>query len=211
MQVGTRPLNAHRLPEPLDKIATVGEQLTIVAVGLVVVAFLTNPSPTQDLLGWGLPVTLPVSQPRWGHSVASYMIGMWMLEFTFPLALLAAYDRWADSEIASRRWLLAIPTVYMLVLSLYCRVVYVPNVTPTPLGPAATTLCWAYCATGIGIWSDLALGTASLGLIAWVAASRQWYSDWLTAVLFGFFSLPLGIPAIWYGLRARRRNDSLSN
>ena len=211
MHVGNRSLDAHRLPEPLNRIATVGERLTIVAVGLVVVAFLTNPSPTQDLLGWGLPVTLPVSQPRWGHSVASYMIGMWLLEFTFPLALLGAYDRWADSKTASRRWLLAIPAAYMLVLSLYCRVVYVPNVTPTPLGPAATGLCWAYCATGIGLWSNLALGTAGLGLIAWAASRREWQSDWLFAVLFGVFSLPLGVPAIWYGFRSRRRNDSLSN
>ncbi len=211
MHVGSRSLDAHRLPEPLNRIATVGEKLTIVAVGLVVLAFLTNPSPTQDLLGWGLPVTLPVSQPRWGHSVASYMIGMWMLEFTFPLALLAGYNRWADSKTASRRWLLAIPAVYMLVLSLYCRVVYVPNVTPTPLGPAATALCWAYCATGISIWSNLALGTAGLGLITWVAASREWQLNWLLAIPFGVLSLPLGVPAVWYGLRDRDHNDSLLN
>ena len=203
MHLRPSSVDANRLPAPLARIATAGERLTIVAVGLVVLAFLTNPSPTQDLLGWGLPVTLPVSQPRWGHSVASYMIGMWMLEFTFPLALLAGYDRWADSNSASRRWLLAVPAVYMLLLSLYCRVVYVPNVTPTPLGPAATALCWAYCATGIGLWSTLALGTAVLGLLTWGAASREWESDWLFAILFGVLSLPLGIPAIWYGLRAR--------
>lgn len=204
MNIRSRSLDSYRLPKPLERIATVGTRLFFVGVGLVVLAFLTNPSPTQDLLGWGLPVTLPVSQPRWGHSVASYLIGMWLIEFTFPLVLLAAYDRLANSPTESQRWLLAVPAVYMLALSLYCRIVYVPNVTPTPLGPAATALCWVYCATGVGIWSNLALGTAGLGLIAWTAARREWRSDWLLAVLFGFLSLPLGIPAIYYGLRDRR-------
>lgn len=206
MHAGTHPRDVYRLPEPLERITTVGTRLFFIAVGLVVLAFLTNPSPTQDLLGWGLPVTLPVSQPRWGHSVASYLIGMWIIEFTFPLALLAAHSRWAHSQTESRRWLLALPAVYMFALSLYCRVVYVPNVTPTPLGPAATALCWVYCSTGVGIWSNLALGAAGVGLITWFAASREWQSDWLLAVLFGVLSLPLGIPAIYYGLRHYRRN-----
>lgn len=203
MEASTQSRDAYRLSEPLERIATVGTKLFFLAVGLVTLAFLTNPSPTQDLLGWGLPVTLPVSQPRLGHSVASYLVGMWILEFTFPLALLAAHHRCANSKTATRWWLLAIPALYMLVLSLYCRVVYVPNVTPTPLGPATTGLCWVYCSTGLGIWSNLALGTAGLGLIAWVAASREWRVDKLFAVLFGVLSLPLGIPAIYYGLRDR--------
>lgn len=89
------------------------------ALVVVVLAFLTDPTPTRDLPGVGLPVTLPVSQPHLGHSVASYLVGMWMFEFTFPLALLAAYHRWVRSANGGHRLLVGLPAVYMLALNLY--------------------------------------------------------------------------------------------
>lgn len=190
------------LPAPLSRIATAGARAFFVAVALVGVAFLTDPTPTQDLPGVGLPVTLPVSQPRFGHSVASYLVGMWLWEFTFPLALLAAFDRWNLSRAAGRRLLVGLPVVYMLGLHLYCRFVYVPNVTPTPLGPAATAVCWAYCATGAPTWGLVTLGVAGLGILSWIgAATERTYRGWGT-LLFGILSLPLGIPAIYWGYTA---------
>lgn len=208
MSVDSRSLDPYRLPDRLGRLASAGATVTAVAAALAGLAFLTNPTPTQDLPGIGLPVTLPLTQPRLGHSAASYLVGMWVLEFTLPLALLAAYDRWAHTPVTSRRILLGVPAVYMLALSVYCRVVYVPTVTPTPLGPAATALCWAYCATGVGVWSTAALVVSGLGLLAWVAAAREWRSRGLVAVLFGVLSLPLGVPAIYWGYTRYSRPNS---
>jgi len=38
-----------RYPEPLSAATAVGTRLFVVAVALVVLAFLTNPTPTRDL------------------------------------------------------------------------------------------------------------------------------------------------------------------
>lgn len=192
-------VDSRRLPDWVSRLSDIGTKLFLGAVALVGIAFLTNPTPTQDLPGVGLPVTLPISQPSLGHSVVSYFVGMWLWEFTFPLVLLAVYDRWGRSRTVGHHLLVGVPAVYMLTLLLYCNFVYVPNVTPTPLGPAATAVCWAFCATGAPLWGMLTAGVVALGVLSWVAVSREWRaSGWLT-MLFGVLSLPLGVPAIYWG------------
>jgi len=196
------------LPDWLSNVASVGARLTGVAVALIVTAFLTDPSPTKDLLGLGLPVTLPVSQPSVGHSVASYFAGMWLLEFTFPLFLLAAYDRLSLTERWTRRLLVGVPVAYMTALLAYCALVYVPNVSPAPLGPAATAVCWAFCATGAPLWGWVTAAVAGLGGLACAGSERDWSGRRFLAVLFGVLSLPLGVPALYWGVRERRRETA---
>lgn len=188
-----------RYPESLSTATAVGTRLFVVAVALVVLAFLTNPTPTRDLPGMGLPVTAPVTQPHWGHSAASYLVGMWLWEFTFPFAALWAARRWGTTERAKRALLLGLPVAYMLALSLYCRLHYLPNVTPTPLGPAATGVCWAYCATGEPAWGLATFAVGTVGLVAWLAARADARGSGWLAVSFGVLSLPLGVPALYWG------------
>lgn len=188
-----------RYPEPLSTATAVGTRLFAVAVALVVLAFLTNPTPTRDLPGVGLPVTVPLTQPHWGHSAASYLVGMWLWEFTLPLVVLRAARRCGTTERANRALLLGLPVAYMLALYLYCRFHYLPNVTPTPLGPAATGVCWAYCATGDSVWGLATLAVGLLGLGAWLAARADARGSGWLAVSFGVLSLPLGIPALYWG------------
>jgi len=191
--------NRQRFPGRLDAVTTAGTRIFYVAIALVALAFLTNATPTQDLPGIGLPVTLPVTQPRWGHSAASYLVGMWLVEFTFPFAVLAVARRWGTTERRRRGLLLGLPAVYMLGLHLYCRFHYLPAVTPTPLGPAATAVCWAYCATGGPAWGLVTAGVASLGVLAWLLADRSGPLRGWAAISFGILSLPLGIPALYWG------------
>lgn len=197
--VAGRQATGPSLPDWLSEAADVGSKAFLLAVALVTVAFLTDPTPTQDLPGVGLPVTLPVSQPHLGHSVATYLAGMWLWEFSFPLALLAAYERWGRARYWGRHLLLGLPAVYVVALYLYCALVYVPAVTPTPLGPAATAVCWAFCATGDPVWSAATAGVAALGLLSWRAVARgTTHAGWLAA-LFGVLALPLGVPALYWG------------
>lgn len=202
MQATASPIqrNGPALPEWLSTVASFGARLCGIAVALIVAAFLTDPSPTKDLPGVGLPVTLPISQPDLGHSVASYFVGMWLFEFTFPLFLLAAAERLAFSGQWNRRLLVGVPTVYMGTLLAYCSLVYVPIVSPAPLGPAATGVCWAFCATGSPLWGGVTAVVASLGVLAWVGAARDWSRQGELAILFGVLSLPLGVPAIYWGM-----------
>ena len=195
-----RPL----LPEWLQTLSRWGTRAFVVAVALVVLAFLTNTEPTADLPGVGLPVTLPITQPSTGHSALSYWVGMWLWEFTFPFVLLAAARRWGTSPRRERFLLLGLPALYMTGLHLYCRFVYVPTVTPTPLGPAATAACWAYCATGASVWGLVTVAVATLGLLAWLATARGWRGGASTTLAFGVLSLPLGVPAIYLGYRRLR-------
>jgi len=198
------------LPDWLSRATSVGARLFGVAVALVGIAFLTDPSPTKDLPGVGLPVTLPVSQPDFGHSVASYFVGMWLFEFTFPLFLLAAYDHLELSGRRASRLLVGLPTAYMSVLLAYCSLVYVPRVSPAPLGPAATAVCWAFCATGAPLWGGVTAVVAALGVLACAGTERNWTRRGDLAVLFGVLSLPLGIPAIYWGIKSRDGAESVS-
>jgi len=193
------------LSRRLSSVASVGARLSGVAVALIGTAFLTDPAPTKDLPGVGLPVTLPVSQPDLGHSVASYFVGMWLFEFTFPLLLLAAYDHFDPTERWRRRLLVGVPVAYMSTLLAYCSLVYVPLVSPAPLGPAATAVCYAFCATGAPVWGVVTAAVAGLGGLAWVSAERDWDRQGWLAVLFGVLSLPLGVPAVYWGYRRVRR------
>lgn len=199
--VVTRRLDGRPLPPRLREAARWGTRALALATGLIVLAFLTNPSPTADLLGVGLPVTLPVIQPDLGHSALSYLVGMWLFEFAAPLAILAAYVRWGTDRRRERLLLLGLPAAYMTALTAYCATVYVPNVTPTPLGPAATAVCWAFCATGGAVWGALALGIAGLGLFAWLTTAREWRASGWATITFGVLSLPLGLPALYLGYR----------
>lgn len=196
-----------KLPNRLSGIADVGAKISLVAVGLILFAFLTDPTPTKDLPGIGLPVTLPVSQPDVGHSVASYFVGMWVWEFTFPLLILAVYDRWTDARQVDTHLLIGLPAVYMTGLLLYCGSVYVPLVSPEPLGPAATAVCWAFCATGASLWGVITAVVAALGLVSWIGATRGWASRGWLAVGFGLLSLPLGIPTIYWGYTMLRNTS----
>lgn len=202
--VRERRFDGRHLPEPLRTASRWGTGAFALAMALVILAFLTNPEPTADLLGLGLPVTLPVTQPKTGHSAFSYQVGMWLWEVSFPFAILAAYQRWGHSERRERFLLVSVPALYMTALTAYCASVYVPNVTPTPLGPAATAVCWAYCATGASVWGLLASLVATAGLLTWLASSRGWRGADRLAVAFGVLSLPLGVPALYYGYRRLR-------
>jgi len=204
----TRSDHEVALPNRLSNVASVGARLWGVAVALVVVAFLTDPTPTKDLPGVGLPATLPVSQPDLGHSVASYFVGMWLFEFTFPLFLLAAYDRFELGEQWTQQLLVGLPALYMSMLLAYCSLVYVPLVSPAPLGPAATAVCWAFCATGAPVWGAITAVVAALGVLAWVGAERDWSRQAWLAVLFGVLSVPLGVPAIYWGYTREMRKTA---
>ena len=200
MMTWTHSTANHRPPNWLSTTTSAGAVLFGLAAALVGLAFLTDPTPTQDLPGIGLPVTLPISQPDFGHSVASYAVGMWLWEFTFPLVLLWVAEK---RDLWNFRLLVTVPVVYMGTLLAYCSTVYLPAVTPTPLGPAATGVCWAYCATGAPLWGAVTAAVVAVGLLAWLAARRQRPSHGTLAMLFGALSLPLGLPAIYWGYRVR--------
>lgn len=193
------------LPPVLELAVRWGSRAFAIAVALVALAFVTNPEPTADLLGVGLPVTLPVTQPKTGHSALSYLVGMWLWEFTFPFALLAAYRRWGRTLRRERRLLLGVPVAYMATLFVYCASVYVPNVSPAPLGPAATAACWAFCATGAPVFGLATALVVAVGALAWLASPRGWSMRWLVTGGFGVLSLPLGVPAIYLAARQRAR------
>jgi hypothetical protein len=103
---------------------------------------------------------------------------------------------------AATVWLVALPTAGMLVATTYCRFFW-PKPGTTWNAPSYTLLCWGYCSSCLPAWSNAAFAVASLGALATglALARSERASHALTA--FGVLAFPLGIPAIYAGLRGQ--------
>lgn len=195
---GERPLGPR-----LSAVARAGTLGFGVALIFVTAGLLTAVRPVGYLEWIRLPATLPVDQPRLGHYPASTTVGLWLWEVTFPLAVLGLYDRTGGGPVLRRRLLVALPAAYMLGFAAYCRFVYLPRVQPTPIEPATTAICYAFCTTGVGLFGAATVGVGLLGVVSWFGLRRGGGRGAALATLaFGVLSLPLGAPAIYAGYRA---------
>lgn len=187
----------------LSALARAGTLGFGVALALVTVGLLTAARPVGYLEWIHLPATLPVGQPRLGHYPATTTVGLWLWEVTFPLAVLGLYDRTGGGPVLRRRLLVALPAAYMLGFAAYCRFVYLPRVSPTPVEPAVTAICYAFCTTGVGLFGTATVAIGALGVLSWLGLRRSGGRGAALATLaFGVLSLPLGAPAIYAGYRA---------
>ncbi|NHN58842.1 MULTISPECIES: hypothetical protein [Halorussus] len=189
----------------LSAVARAGTLGFGVALVLVTAGLLTAARPVGYLEWIRLPATLPVDQPRLGHYPASTTVGLWLWEVTFPLAVLGLYDRTAGGPVLRRRLLVGLPAAYMLGFAAYCRFVYLPRVQPTPVEPAVTAVCYAFCTTGVGLFGAATIAVGFLGVLSWLGLRRSsGRGSALATLAFGVLSLPLGAPAVYAGYRALR-------
>lgn len=189
-------------------VARIGSFGFAVAVGLVVLGFLTNPEP-YPYYDWAtLPVTPLPEQPRLGHYPATITLGTWLWEFTFPLALIWLVDRYGlGSNRARTVVFLLVPAVYALGFHLYCRFVF-PQPDPTLWEPAVTAVCYVYCQTYDLSWSYVTLGTVALGTLGMLLPDRS-TASWVAIVAFGVLTFPLGIAPLYEA--ALRRSGRSTN
>lgn len=187
------------LPPWLQRLSTIGTVGFGLAVLLWGLSFLTNPAPAPYYPWLESPVRLPITQPRIGHYPASWTLGIWLWEITFPFVLLRIYERRGGGPTRLRRWLIAVPAAYMLAFFGYCRWIWPKPADPWLFEPATNILCWAYCVTYADFWAVTTAAVGLLGIVAWVAArSERRGVGWLS-IAFGVLSVPLGVPAIYAG------------
>lgn len=188
-----------RLPVWLGRYTTVA--LYGLAVGTVAAlfAFVTNPVPDPSFAWASLPESwrLPVRQPRIEHWPVSYTIGIWLWAFGFPALFLKGHELWGQNHRrGTALWLIWLPVLAMYGWTAYCRFGW-PKLEPaTWNAPSYTFVCWMYCSTYEPIWSNLAFGVATLGLLAVVLLDRRASGAQYLLVAFGLLSLPLGLPAL---------------
>lgn len=199
-----RGLGVDHFPAWLDTYTRFGVYGLVGGLVLLVAAFLTNPVPDPSFPWATLPGSfrVPFMQPRIEHWPISYTLAIWLFVFLFPVAFLAGYRRFGTGiRRGAELWLVALPTIAMLIWTTYCRLFWPKLYPPTWNAPAYSFLCWLYCATYNPIWSDVAFGVSTLGVVASLLAWRRshWASFFLTA--FGVLALPLGIPSLYYAFR----------
>lgn len=194
-----------RLPPRLRTLSVIGTIGFAVSLALWGLSFLTNPTPAPYYTWLESPARLPVEQPRIGHYPASWTVGLWLWEFTFPFVLLLLYDRGSGGLVGLRRWLLAVPVGYMFAFFAYCRWFWPKPDEPWLLEPATNAPCWTYCVTYADAWAAVTASVVGLGVVAWlVARQRPRYAGGLV-IGFGLLSLPLGIPALYAGYELVQR------
>lgn len=173
------------------------------------VAFLTNPVPDPSFPWATLPESLRVSytQPRIKHWPVTYTVGLWLIVFTFPLALLQAYHRYgSDSRSSASSWLAGVPVLIMVALTTYCRFFW-PKLHPaTWNAPSYTLVCWGYCSSYVPRWSNLAYAVAFFGIGAVYLAYRDSSRATFGLAAWGVLAFPLGLPALYEAYR--RRTDA---
>ncbi|WP_459194356.1 hypothetical protein [Halosimplex sp. J119] len=192
----TRDGESGALPPLVRRIARVGTAGFVLANLLVGVAFLTDPVPVPYYPWLSLPVAPLPDQPTLGHYPASYTLGLWLWEVTFPLSIVWAVDRaGAATERGRRTAFVGVPAIVALAFHAYCALVF-PQPTPTPWEPAVTAVCYVYCQTYAPLWSAVTVGTVLLGLGGWLAPRDSPLGRASTAA-FGLLAFPLGIPALY--------------
>lgn len=172
---------------------------------LALLAFLTNPVPDPSFPWATLPPSLrvPVTQPRIEHWPVTYTLGIWLWVLGFPALFLAGYRRFGRRTTRSEAtWLVALPAMAMLAWSSYCRWFW-PKLHPaTWNAPSYTVVCWLYCSSYDPVWSTLALGIATAGvLLAVLAVHRRGWASTLALGVFGVLAFPLGAPALYAASR----------
>ncbi|WP_436907302.1 hypothetical protein [Halosimplex marinum] len=183
-------------PPSIRRTAGVGTVGFVLANLLVGLAFLTDPDPMPYYPWASLPVAPLPDQPTLGHYPASYTLGLWLWEFTFPLSILWAADRAElTGERARRAALVGLPAVVALGFHAYCALVF-PQPTPTPWEPAVTAVCYVYCQTYAPLWSAVTVGTVLLGVGGWLAPRDSRLGRAATAG-FGLLAFPLGALALY--------------
>ncbi len=195
-----RGLSRVLLPAPWARLASWGMAALITGLGLIALAFLTNPLPDPSFPWATLPPSFRLAylQPRIGHWPVSYILGLWLVVFTFPLSWLKLYQRYGPRQVVHPSlWLTAFPVTMMLAFTTYCRFFWVQPAPPTWNAPSFTLLCWGYCATYEPFWSNLAYAVALFGAGATYLACRQAPSAKYALMTFGVLALPLGLPALF--------------
>lgn len=188
-----------RLPVWLERYTTIG--LYGLAVGTVstLFALFTNRVPDPSFPWATLPETwrLPFRQPRLEHWPVSYTVGIWLWAFGFPALFLKGHQLWGgEHRRGMGLWLVWLPVLAMYGWTAYCRFGW-PKLEPaTWNAPSYTFICWLYCSTYNPIWSNLAFGVATLGLLAAAMIKRKTPGVQIILVAFGVFALPLGLPAL---------------
>ncbi|WP_123537979.1 hypothetical protein [Halosimplex salinum] len=183
-------------PPWLRRVARVGTAGFVLANLLVVLAFLTDTVPVPYYSWLSLPVAPLPDQPTLGHYPASYTLGLWLWEFTFPLSILWVADRaGVTGERGRRTAFVGIPALVALCFHAYCVLVF-PQPTPTPWEPAVTAVCYVYCQTYAPLWSAITVGTVLLGVGGWLAPRDSSLGRAGTAA-FGVLAFPLGVLALY--------------
>jgi cellulose synthase/poly-beta-1,6-N-acetylglucosamine synthase-like glycosyltransferase len=155
------------LPSQIATVTTVGVYSLIIGVLLMGVSFLTNPIPDPSFPWATLPESLRVAytQPRIEHWPVTYTVGLWLVVFTLPLVLLAAYQRYESTfSFRPSAWLAVLPVTVMLAFTTYCRFFWPKLQPPTWNAPSYTLVCWGYCSTYDPLWSNLAYAVAVFGV-----------------------------------------------
>lgn len=197
------------LPTWLRRVARTGTAGFVLANLLVGLASLTDPVPVPYYPWLSLPVAPLPDQPTLGHYPASYTLGLWLWEFTFPLSILWGVDGVGLAGDRGRRTaFVGVPALVALGFHAYCALVF-PQPTPTPWEPAVTAVCYVYCQTYAPLWSAITVGTVLLGVGGWLAPRDSSLGRASTAV-FGLLAFPLGIPALYEAATASTGGNAVS-
>lgn len=192
------------LPARVTKAAAVSSVALFGGVALIGLSFLTNPVPDPSFPWATLPGSLRLGyvQPRIEHWPVTYTVGLWLVVFALPLAILDAYRRLGPRlPLQPSTWLAALPVGLMLALTTYCRFLW-PKLQPTTWNaPSYTLVCWGYCATYDPVWSNLAYSVAFLGAGAAFLAYRDSPGAEHALAAFGLLAFPLGVPAVFDAYR----------
>ena len=200
----TLTVGGHDLDRLLDRYATLAPRVLLLAVPLAALAFLTNPVPDPSFPWATLPADwrLPVTQPRIEHWPVTYTVAIWLSVAAAPGLFLAGYRRFRErTPRAGTVWLAALPTAGMFVATTYCRLFWPKPGVGTWNAPSYTLVCWGYCSTYVPVWSNAAFLVADLGVVATGLALTKGKRARHALTAFGILAFPLGIPAIYAGLR----------
>jgi hypothetical protein len=195
------------LPGWLVRAATLGVYALVAGTVLMGLSFLTNPVPDPSFPWATLPESARVAytQPRIEHWPVTYTVGLWLIVFTLPLALLYGYHRYGRRlSLRPSAWLAVLPVATMFAFTTYCRFFWPKPHPATWNAPSYTLVCWGYCSTYDPLWSNLAYAVAFFGAGAASLAYRN--SRYATHALaaFGILAFPLGVPALVDAYRRKR-------
>lgn len=188
------------LPRWVARYTRYGLWGLVVGIPLGFLALFTNPVPDPSFPWFSLPAQfrLPVTQPRIEHWLVSYTLAIWLWIVGFPALFFWGYAqfrrRW---QLSPGGWLLALPTLAMFALTTYCRFFWPKPMPATWNAPSYTFICWLYCSSYDPLWSNLAYGVATVGLVAGALLVRQDSFGIAVEALFGVLALPLGLPALY--------------